>query len=199
MIDLSKSCIKCAHKQWNEGHKMICGKTLQLVNFENSCDYYETDKDQQLKETNEEILNQQSHATSKTRVINYALDQLFIFIIMMIFGVGIIIFFGINSEIYNFIFVNNIASIIITLIITIFYYVIFEFAFGKSPAKFITHTKVLTVNGKKPDFTAIIIRTLCRFIPFEPFTFLESNTSGWHDTLSNTIVITEAKKNTPKL
>lgn len=199
MIDLSKSCIKCIHKQWNEDHKMICKKTLRQVNFENSCDQFEADQEQLFKEKNETVFGLQNHATSKTRVINYALDQLFIFIIMMIFGVGVILLFGINSEIYNFIFVNNIASIIITLIVNTLYYIIFESAFGRSPAKFITHTKVLTVTGKTPDFSTIILRTLCRYIPFEPFSFLESNTSGWHDTLSNTIVINEDKTNTSQL
>jgi len=73
-------------------------------------------------------------------------------------------------------------------VITI-YYVIFEYSTGRSVAKFITKTKVVNMQGEQPGFKTIFIRTLCRFIPFEAFSFLGESKTGWHDTLSKTRVI----------
>jgi uncharacterized RDD family membrane protein YckC len=51
-------------------------------------------------------------------------------------------------------------------------------------------TKTLVVKhngGKKPK--KYTIRTLVRFIPVEIFSFFNSNSRGWHDTLSVTYVV----------
>jgi uncharacterized RDD family membrane protein YckC len=69
------------------------------------------------------------------------------------------------------------------------YYSVFEAAFGKSVGKFITQTTVVTENGEKPSFVNILGRNLCRFIPFEAFSFLGSKASGWHDSISKTRVV----------
>ncbi|MBC7796825.1 MAG: RDD family protein [Pyrinomonadaceae bacterium] len=71
----------------------------------------------------------------------------------------------------------------------LFYYVFFETIFQKTPAKFITGTKVVMQDGSKPDLGAIIARTVIRFIPFEAFSFLGSEPSGWHDRWSKTQVV----------
>jgi len=76
------------------------------------------------------------------------------------------------------------------IIISLLYYVMFESIWSKTPAKFITKTKVITENGEKPDYKTIFIRTLIRFIPFEVFSFLSpERPRGWHDRWSKTIVI----------
>ncbi len=68
-----------------------------------------------------------------------------------------------------------------------FYYFIFEVAFQRTPAKFITRTKVVTLDGAKPDAAAIAVRTLTRFVPFEPFSGVLD--SWWHDRWSKTEVV----------
>ena len=73
------------------------------------------------------------------------------------------------------------------------YYIVFERNFGKTPGKFITRTHVVTEDGERPTTKNIMKRTLCRIIPFEPFSFLSSN-SGWHDTISKTIVVKDNPK-----
>ena len=66
---------------------------------------------------------------------------------------------------------------------------------SKTPAKFITKTKVITEYGEKPSFKTIFIRTLVRFVPFEAFSFLSpERPRGWHDRWSKTIVIDDIKK-----
>ena len=48
-------------------------------------------------------------------------------------------------------------------------------------------------DGSKPIFQDIFLRSLCRFIPFEVFSFLGSEGRGWHDSMSNTYVVDIAK------
>ena len=55
--------------------------------------------------------------------------------------------------------------------------------------KLITRTKVVMENGEKPSSEAIIIRSLCRMIPFDAFSFLGDPSRGWHDTISKTYVV----------
>lgn len=68
------------------------------------------------------------------------------------------------------------------------YYFLFEYFFGKTPAKFLTRTRVVDMNGEWPGGKKLLIRTLCRFIPFDNFSFL-FGTVGWHDRLSGTMVV----------
>ncbi|MCE9556508.1 MAG: RDD family protein [Planctomycetes bacterium] len=73
------------------------------------------------------------------------------------------------------------------------YFILTEGLLQRSPAKFITGTKVVNVHGQRPTWRQIAGRTLARFIPFEPFSFLFGPEAiGWHDSLSDTRVIDEA-------
>ena len=69
------------------------------------------------------------------------------------------------------------------------YYILFEFGLRQTPGKLITKTIVVNEDGSSPTFVNILVRTLCRFIPLEAFTFLGNEAVGWHDTLSKTRVI----------
>ncbi len=84
---------------------------------------------------------------------------------------------------------NSIPNLLLGFIIITIYFVMFEATTGRSPAKYLTGTKVVTLDGKKPGFLQILIRTLCRFIPFEQFSFLGKNPRGWHDKISKTMVV----------
>lgn len=66
---------------------------------------------------------------------------------------------------------------------------VFEYVFQRTPGKFLTGTKVVAIDGTKPTIKAILIRTLCRFIPFEFISYLGSNKFGMHDSISKTRVV----------
>jgi uncharacterized RDD family membrane protein YckC len=70
------------------------------------------------------------------------------------------------------------------------YYFLFEYFWGKTPGKFLTRTKVVDMNGEWPGGKRLLIRTLCRFIPFDNFSFLLF-AAGWHDSISGTMVVRE--------
>jgi uncharacterized RDD family membrane protein YckC len=53
--------------------------------------------------------------------------------------------------------------------------------------KLITGSKVVRHDGTAIDWKDAVVRTLCRFIPFEAFSAL--GTYPWHDQLSKTKVV----------
>ena len=129
------------------------------------------------------------------RFLNYLIDSIFIgiftFILLMILYT---VLYFISPEIFSVldIFFKNKSPLFITVfrgltqaIIWIIYYSLSEGLTGRSLSKYITKTKVVNEKGEKPDFKTILLRTICR----EPFSFLGSQRTGWHDEWSKTIVV----------
>lgn len=80
----------------------------------------------------------------------------------------------------------------ISAIVTFFYYFLFELFFAKTPAKFLTQTKVVRKDRKKLDSNAVFIRSIVRLIPFEWISFcFAKHPIGLHDKFAQTIVISE--------
>lgn len=74
-------------------------------------------------------------------------------------------------------------------VIGFIFYTIFEAWLQRTPGKFVTGTRVVMEDGSKPPFGKILLRSLCRFIPFEVFTFFGDRSRGLHDRLSDTYVV----------
>ncbi len=68
------------------------------------------------------------------------------------------------------------------------YYIFMEIKFQKTIGKFVTKTKVVKLNGEKPEASDIISRSFYRLIPFDRISFLFVK-NGIHDYLSKTKVI----------
>jgi uncharacterized RDD family membrane protein YckC len=113
-------------------------------------------------------------ATRGTRFANLFIDQLFMMIGMFV----VLVLLGPKD-----------AGGLITYPMMIGYYLFFEGIFGATPGKLITKTRVVRIDGGKPRFGQIVGRTLSRFVPFEPFSFLSNNSLGWHDRWSGTRVV----------
>ncbi len=74
--------------------------------------------------------------------------------------------------------------------ISFVYYATAELLFHRTVGKALLHTRVVTADDNLPSSGQLLLRTLCRFLPFEPLSLLFSGRSlGWHDTLSGTKVI----------
>jgi uncharacterized RDD family membrane protein YckC len=69
------------------------------------------------------------------------------------------------------------------------YYFFFEYRFQQTPGKYLSNTLVIDQYGGKPNPESIIIRSLIRLLPFEPFTCVLGDNMGWHDKLSKTYVV----------
>ncbi|MGE0757039.1 MAG: RDD family protein [Pirellulaceae bacterium] len=84
----------------------------------------------------------------------------------------------------------RLAGFVVGLLVSLAYFVITEALFQRTLAKFVTGTVVVTASGARPSFGQIVGRSLARFIPFEPFSFLGGKQPvGWHDSMSGTRVI----------
>jgi uncharacterized RDD family membrane protein YckC len=82
---------------------------------------------------------------------------------------------------------QSIPDILLGLILMFSYYAFFEGIWARTPGKLVCGTIVVTQEGTKPSFGCIALRTVCRFIPFEPFSFFGER--GWHDGISKTYVV----------
>jgi len=134
---------------------------------------------ERVKEKNSNFLP----TTRTRRFLNFVLDYAGLYVFAYVFGYIL----GITGLYFILEYMNE---WFLGMIILLLYYVIFESIWSKTPAKFITKTKVITENGEKPDYKTILIRTLVRFVPLEAFTFLSpERPRGWHDKWSKTIVI----------
>lgn len=70
------------------------------------------------------------------------------------------------------------------------YYTLMEGLFGLTIGKLVTGTRVVdNATHAKPSLPRVLLRSLCRLLPFEPFSFFGSKPGGWHDHLSNTRTI----------
>ena len=89
----------------------------------------------------------------------------------------------------EFEFINSIpfAGLVFMFLFPI-YYILGEFYFQQTIGKFFTKSIVVNEYGENPDFQTILVRTVIRFIPIEPFSFLADN-RGWHDKWTKTYVI----------
>lgn len=71
----------------------------------------------------------------------------------------------------------------------IYYYLILEGIFNTTAGKCLTNTTLTGETGLRPVFKEVFLRTICRYIPFEAFSFLNARNRGWHDAISDTYVV----------
>jgi uncharacterized RDD family membrane protein YckC len=83
---------------------------------------------------------------------------------------------------------DGMTGILFGLCSMIVYYLGFETLLGRTPGKLITGTRVVKDDGSPLTLVDVLKRTLSRFVPFEPFSFL-GDSRGWHDRWSHTRVI----------
>lgn len=120
-------------------------------------------------------------------IFDYWLVYPFAFLVMFLVGFSLTFLGFSEPEFYDDL--EPIAEFFLGFILFFLYYFIFESIWQRTPAKFITGTKVVTCDGTKPTLGTIAIRTLIRFVPFEAFSFLGERVYGWHDRWSGTYVI----------
>lgn len=120
-------------------------------------------------------------APTEKRMLNLFLDQFAIVIIWFV-----LVF--LVSNLYRPLLKSELILLSMYFLVILIYYVIAESVFSITLGKFVTKTIVITTDGRKPNLRTILIRTLCRFIPYEAYSFINKDI-GLHDKYSKTIVI----------
>jgi uncharacterized RDD family membrane protein YckC len=133
--------------------------------------------------------------SSGKRFANFILDLIFVYAFEFMIGFILGVVAVIIGKYDQLIIVLNTSSVSTGIGIAswVAYFLILEGFWGRTLGKLITKTKVVMPDGSKPDFIHILGRTFARIIPFEPLSFL-FNPSGWHDSLSRTMVVPVASQ-----
>ena len=127
------------------------------------------------------------NATAGKRFLNYLIDSITAYGIVMVYAVAIGYLSTMTSSVE--ILIEGPLSTVIIYGLFIGYYFLTELTMGCTLGKLLTNTRVVNLADGKASWGQILGRTAARFIPFEPFSFLGANASGWHDSLSKTKVI----------
>ncbi|TDW51984.1 RDD family protein [Flavobacterium sp. 270] len=133
------------------------------------------------------------NVSNNKRFLNLFIDNTLIFVVSYKF-----IEYAERHENINTIFTSfksivgeKFSALLFFCIIKFIYYVIFELVFKSTPGKFLTGCYVTDEDGDIPTSSAILKRTVCRFIPLESFSFFAG--INIHDNYSSTIVTNNKK------
>lgn len=119
-----------------------------------------------------------SYTSGGHRFVHYLLDLLFLFPFMF----SMVAYTELRSLGYELTIIANILYYGAYFIYSFFSEAIFRQTFGK-----IATNSCVVSNGIPLTTGRIFIRTLCRYIPFDAFSFLWGG--NWHDSVSSTAVV----------
>lgn len=126
-------------------------------------------------------------ADTGKRFVNYLIDR----ILSQVLAGGVV--FGFEAMVLEEGEVNeglNLLSFLLIYATVWGYYTLMEGGLnGKTLGKYITGTRAVTIEGMPLDWNKAALRSVCRLIPFEPFSFFADK--GWHDSISKTCVIND--------
>jgi len=185
------SCKICKNQKFSMNSGVICRLTNQMASFEGSCDSFEEDVDLVNRLNRTQNMGSGNNASLGKRFANFILDSVFYYVFSFIIGIIIAIFAVAYSPSFNGVFNvdNKLINYLIGFCVVFIYYSTSEALTGRTLGKLITRTKVVNENGQRPEFGIILLRTACRFIPFDALSFFSDDNSGWHDKLSKTKVV----------
>lgn len=133
------------------------------------------------------------------RFFNFVIDTVMIYGIFAVFGIVAVIF-GLEQVIAWIESISWITDFLLTAAVRFLYYTFLEGLFGLSIGKLITNTRVVDESGNRLSFGRTALRSLCRHIPFEPFSLLLSDDDvrrGWHDSLAKSYVVVRGSRGRP--
>ena len=140
------------------------------------------------------VLNKE--ASSGQRLLNLIVDHLFTSYAIG-FATGYVVGYlvsSLNPDLYYDMFITETSAwgfLGLYLILTINYIIYYTFCEkvfnGVTLGKLITGTKAIRQDGLALTWKDAFLRSLCRLVPFEPFSALGN--WPWHDRWTNTMVI----------
>jgi uncharacterized RDD family membrane protein YckC len=121
-------------------------------------------------------------------IIDLIVFQIVIYIVSYLFELLI----SITNSTYSLSMTIILIESIVLLLLYSGLYAFCEIKWQKTPGKYLTKSVVIDEYGNKPEINTIILRSLLRLVPFEPFScFSENYSYGWHDKWAKTWVVTE--------
>lgn len=130
-------------------------------------------------------LTQSVSASPWLRLVNFVLDYIGTVVLIIIVSLACVHFLG--DEILDKI--ATIPDIFLGAIGRVVYYLVWESITHRTPGKLITRTKVVSANGMPLTFGQVLGRSMTRIVPFELFSFANTEGRGWHDKWPKTYVV----------
>lgn len=133
-------------------------------------------------------------ASAGKRLLNFFIDFFIFYTLIILIVFAIVVntaspdgFGAYKYPNYNPLF-QYIVFKLISLMLYIFFYFLCELLFkGRTIGKLITGTRVVNEDGTNSSAKTILLRSLCRIVPFEPFSAFGGY--PWHDKWARTFVI----------
>jgi len=177
-------CNQCTNRSFDPKYGRTCGLTGREADFTDTCPAYvhdEAEKEKLLTDRHRQKMTN-AVASKGLRFANYVIDMVVYLVLLfaLVFFLGLIGGLGLLG--------SSLWLNLIALFMNFTYYTAMESATGQTIGKMITGTIVVDANGDRPSTSTIMLRSLCRFIPFEAVSFLGEGT-GWHDHLTKTMVV----------
>jgi uncharacterized RDD family membrane protein YckC len=122
-----------------------------------------------------------NYASMGVRFANYVIDTVARILLRIPLGM-VMTSAGIASN-------DFISRVAIQSVMILVYSTLLEGLFGVTIGKLITGTRVVDELGNRPTFGQILGRSFTRLVPFEPFSFFNNPSIGWHDRWSGTRVV----------
>jgi uncharacterized RDD family membrane protein YckC len=121
------------------------------------------------------------NASKSKRLLNFLIDSLVVSIIMN--TIVVFMFYDLKTKQFE---IGSIEKRFIVACGMIVYYFFCELIWNQTLGKKITKMKL---NGSRPTFVSVLIRSLTRLIPFYPISLLGLSSRGLHDIFSQTKVV----------
>ena len=138
------------------------------------------------------VITEEMLVSKTKRFINNLIDLVPFYIISFGLVHGMLYlgeYFGSKKLSYFLMDLSYFEELLFDAVIVVFYFFILESLTFRSLGKYVTNTKVIMNNGAEPTPKNILIRSLCRIIPFDALSFLGEKGKGWHDAFSKTYVV----------
>jgi uncharacterized RDD family membrane protein YckC len=122
-------------------------------------------------------------ASAGQRFLNLAIDYVAATVLSTIVVGVLMLAFGED-------FLDQIPDSLYGVAVLSTYYMLFEGLMGRTLGKLVTRTRVVSADGKGLSFGRLFVRTISRFVPFEAFSIWFGDGEMWHDSWSQTTVMT---------
>ncbi len=117
-----------------------------------------------------------------TRVLNFIIDTL------LIFGISWVCNYASNFHSYYY-HTDGWPFYYFFWLVMVLYYLFFEQFFARTPAKWLTMSKVVAENGKRPAFWQILVRSLLRLTLIVDCVCIAFTERTLHDYVTKTAVV----------
>ena len=108
------------------------------------------------------------------------------------FSVDFVFSSALSGVILYFLWDQFWLAIGLVVLVKILYYFLFEYFYGKTLGKILSHTKVISTDGSRPTAVQLLKRSLTRFIGV--VNFVSDDRFAYHDSISNTRVVVDSNQ-----